>query len=220
MKNNGVKIFVIGVLLVALSLKLDSPWEYGFHVIKEGGIWENGKIILLEYLIGKNMQIDIFFEPLGYLLMFLGAGMLHPTSKFLHNVKVFSVVAAFAYIGKIGLPFVMAQQTVFVWVIACIVLEFAAMLICMYSFMLACKKQVDNYKYMELGKDLTFAVELYGFAVAFGLVAGILVVCQFFFAKIIYGIITVFTVFAAMYYVWKVLYYTKQLNLFTGSEEE
>lgn len=214
MKNNGVKLFVIGLLIAACSLEIDSPWSYGFHVIEEGGIWENGKVILLEYLLGTHVRIDIFFDPLGYLLMFLGAGMLQPKGKFLNNAKVFSMVAAFAYLGKIGLPLVLAQEDVLLWVVACVVIQVVAMLICMYSFMLACKKQVDSYKYMEVGKDLTFAVELYGFAAAFGFLAGILVVCQFFFAKIIYVVLAVFEVFAVIYYAWKVLSYTKKLNLF------
>ncbi len=218
MKNSGVKVFVLGVLLVALMFEINSPWSYGFSIIQGGGIKENLKIVVMQHFLGDNMKIDVFFNPLGYMLMFAGVSMLHREGKFLHNVKVFSGFAAFCNIGKMALPYLMSANKAFTPVILCMILEIVAFLICLYSFMLACKKQVDNYMYMELGKDLTFAVEMYGFSIAFSYFVQILILCQFFFAKPIYVVLYVFSNVAIVYYVWKVLSYTKKLELFAVKE--
>lgn len=219
-KNSGVWIFVIGLLLVGLTLEVDSPWSYGFEVIENGGIGRNIKILMLQRFLGENMQIDIFFNPLGYLLMFAGASMLKPGGKFLNNVKVFSILGAVACIGKLGLPFVMSAEKVFTWIILCIIVEILSVLIIMHSFSLACKKQVDAYMFMEVGKDLLFGVEVYGFAVVFSYVAKIFAIFWFYFAKQVYYVILVVSYLAIIYFVWKIISYTRKLDLFTGEEEK
>lgn len=94
------------------------------------------------------------------------------------------------------------------------------MAVILYSFMVACKKQIDNYLYMEVGKDLIFGMEIYVFAEAASYIILPFAALYIYFARGAYVLVRVLSCLAILYYAFKVLKYTKQLDLFEENEKK
>ena len=96
----------------------------------------------------------------------------------------------------------------------CTALEFALFVGILYSFALACKKQVDGYLNMEVGKDLVFGVEIYVVCAAVHFIMQILASMYLFLAEA-GSVVTKLLICAAVaYYVIKAAKYTRQFGLF------
>ena len=98
--------------------------------------------------------------------------------------------------------------------------SFGPCMVIMYSFTLACKKQVDNFKYLEVGKDLTFATELYGFASVIKYVIMPFAALYIYFARGAYILTIVLSWAAVLYFVYKTFRYVRTLHLFENAEKE
>lgn len=212
----GIILFVAGILLLGLKIEVDTNISYGFVFGVEEGIKKGGITYVLEKIIGDSMYVDIFFNPLGYCLLLLGASHLDipKDNKYKKIISISAFIGLFASIAGMIVPFCISQYKLIGPVLACNMTELLVLLVIMRSFMMLCKRQIDNYLYMEVGKDLSFAMELYGFAIVASYVILPFDALYFYFAGAAYILTLLISGGAVLYYGWKVLYYTKKLKLF------
>jgi hypothetical protein len=211
----GVWLFAVGILLVGITCNVDTKVSYGFQFGVNEGVSKGGITYLLIQMIGESLKIDLFFNPLGYLLIFLGMFKINRTGKYVKNIKAAAVVGGLLDILKMFLPFFVPQYRLLKPLLAVTALELGAFLVILYSFLLLCKKQVDNYLYMEVGKDLTFSMELYGLAVVFGYILLPFAALYIYFARTAYLITQIAACIAIIYYAWKTIKYSGELGMFT-----
>lgn len=210
--QKGIILFALGILMAGLNIHFALGPDYGYSFDVSEGIKKGGITYILTYLTGE--KLNIYLNPIGYILIILGISMTRRKGIYIRNIRVAAVVGLLSNLAKILLPFMFDQYHLVNKIIVCIILEILAMLVILYSFTLECKKQVDNYMYMEVGKDLTFATELYGFGVVFSYVMLPFRALYIYFARGAYVVIVAAYCVAILYYVWKTLKYTKQLSLF------
>lgn len=219
-KNKGVYLFILGVILAGIDFTINTGISYGFKFGFNEGIRRGANTYFLEALIGEQFRLDIFFDPLGYLLMFWGLVLLGGYGKYIRNAKIFSAAGCIAGIIKTALPFSVSQYHILEPLLICIAAEVLSMIIILYSFTLACKKQVDNYTYMEVGKDLTFATELYGFATVISYIILPFAALYIYFARGAFVLVIILSYAAILYYAYKVIKYAGKLHLFEENSNE
>lgn len=213
-KVNGVYIFILGVIITGIDFFLNTGISYGFKLGFNEGVSKGANIYFLEALIGEQFRLDIFFNPLGYLLMLLGLAFIKGHGKYMKNARIFAAAGCIADIIKLLLPFVVSQYHILPPVLICIAVEILSMTLILYFFTLACKKQVDNYTYMEVGKDLLFATELYAIASVISYVILPFSALYIYFARGAYVLVIILSYAAILYYAYKAFVYTKKLHLF------
>lgn len=213
-KMNGVRIFILGVIITGINFSVNTGISYGFRLGFNEGVSKGANTYFLEALIGEQFRLDIFFNPLGYLLMLLGLAFIKGHGKYIKNARIFAVVGCIADIIKLVLPFAVSQYHILPPMLICIAVELLSMTLILYFFTLACKKQVDNYTYMEVGKDLIFATELYAIASVISYVILPFAALYIYFARGAYVLVIILSYAAIIYYSYKVLAYTKKLHLF------
>lgn len=213
-KKSSVYLFAAGLVLTGLSFPINTGLDYGFQFGVNEGVAKGINTYFLEALIGEQLRVDIFFNPLGYLLMFLGFILMRGYGKGIRNAKIFTAAGCVISIIRLLLPFVLSQYQLLQPLILLIAAEIFCMAVIMYSFMVACKKQIDNYLYMEVGKDLAFGMEVYIFAEAASYIILPFAALYIYFARGAYVLMRVLSCLAILYYAFKTLKYAKQLQLF------
>jgi len=213
-KKSGVYLFVAGLVIVGLHFPINTGLDYGFQFGVNEGVAKGVNTYFLEALIGEQLRVDIFFNPLGYLLMFLGLAFIGGYGKCTRNAKLFTAAGCIVSIVRMLLPFMLSQYQLLQPLILLIAAEIFCMAVIMYSFMAACKKQIDNYLYMEVGKDLAFGMEVYIFAEAASYIILPFAALYIYFARGAYVLVRILSCLAVLYYAYKVLKYTRQLHLF------
>ncbi len=216
----GVLLFVIGLLLVAIYVPVDTGIDYGFDLGINEGVKKGGISYLLIKMLGEQFKIDLFFDPLGYVLVLAGLGMTKRRGIYVRNCYLGAGLGFAGNVIRMVLPFVMNQYRLLRPLLVFGMIELGSNLLIMYSFAMECKKQVDHFLHMEVEKDLVFATELYGFAVLFSNITLPFAVFYFYFARGVYLLLVVISVCAALYYAWKTIYYTRKLSLFSGENEK
>lgn len=222
-KKSGVYLIVLGLVIIGISFPVNTGLGYEFQFGVNEGVAKGINTYFLEALIGEQFRVDIFFNPLGYLLIFLGLVCIRGYGKHIRNAQIFAVVGCVANIVRMVLPFMISQYQLLQPLILLITAEIFCVAVIMYSFMVTCKKQVDNYIYMEVGKDLTFATELYVFAEIISYIILPFAALYIYFARGAYVLVRIVSGAAILYYAYKTIKYTKQLHLFednNGKDEE
>lgn len=219
-KKIRVYLFVVGLVITGLHFPINTGLDYGFQFGVNEGVAKGINTYFLEALIGEQLRVDIFFNPLGYFLMFLGLAFISGYGKCIRNAKIFTAAGCVISIVRLLLPFVLSQYQLLQPLIFLIAAEIFCMAVILYSFMVACKKQIDNYLYMEVGKDLIFGMEIYVFAEAASYIILPFAALYIYFARGAYVLVRVLSCLAILYYAFKVLKYTKQLDLFEENEKK
>lgn len=214
----GIYVFLIGLFIVALEWKVGTATSYGFEFGVNEGMRKGMSTFFLEELIGDGFMVDIFFNPLGYLLMLMGLSFITKAGKHIKNVRISVVIGLAASIVKLILPFAVSQYSLLKPVVLCVVIEFAALMAILYSFSIACKQQVDDFNDMEVRKDLLFATELYGVATLMSFLLLPLKALYIYFAKGAYIITIVLAAATMIYYCIKAAYYTNKMKLFQKND--
>lgn len=212
--NAGKLLFFLGLLIVTVRVRVDTGISYGFIFGKNEGVKKGGITYLTEQLIGDHLQIDILFPPVGFLLIIIGASLLVMRQREKKKIYLAAVFGMICDLVVVALPFLISQYKLLKPVLLFTALELLCVLVIMYAFMVACKKQVDSYLYMEVGKDLTFATEMYGFAVVCSYVMLFLAGFYVYFAHGGYLLLIAAGYAAVLYYIWKAWHYSKTLHLF------
>lgn len=216
--GKGVYLFLFGVLFAGIDIMISTGIDYGFQFGVQEGVSKGMNTYFLEALIGERFRLDVLFNPAGYLLMLLGLAGMNGYRKYMRNMRVFAVVGCVADIIRIALPFLLNQYDILLPLLIFTGIEILCLIIIMYSFTLACKKQVDNFQYMEVGKDLTFATELYGFAVVASYITLPFAALYMYFARGAYLLTVLLTWAGILYFVFSAVRYTRKLNLFANKE--
>lgn len=219
-KKSSVYLFVVGLVITGLDFPINTGLDYGFQFGINEGVTKGINTYFLEALIGEQFRIDIFFNPLGYFLMFLGLIFINGYGKCIRNARIFTVAGCVVNIVRLLLPFVLSQYELLQPLILLVAAEIFCMAVIMYSFMVACKKQVDNYLYMEVGKDLIFGMEIYAFAEAASYIILPFAALYIYFARGAYVLVRILSCLAILYYVFKVLRYTKRIPLFEENNKK
>lgn len=213
-KVNGVYIFILGIIFTGIDFMIRTGISYGFEFGVNEGVSRGMNTYFLEALIGEHFRLDVLFNPLGYLLILLGLGFMYGSRKYMMNMRVAAVLGCVVSVVRMVLPFVLSQYDILVPLLVLTGVEILLLVIILYSFTLACKKQVDNFNDMEVGKDLTFAAELYGFATVIRYIILPFAALYIYFARGAYLLTVVFSWGAILYFAFKALKYTKKLHLF------
>lgn len=216
-KGKGIYLILIGILLLGIDIGINTGISYGFEFGVNEGVKKGMTTYFLEAMIGENFKFDIFFNPVGYILVFVGTAFVQISKKYRTNIYAASVIGFLINVIKTALPFLVSQYSLLLPVILCTLAEIGMIVILLYSFTLATKKQVDNFNNMEVGKDLTFGVELYAFATVTGYIILPFAALYFYFARGAYVISLIAAWAAVGYFVYKSFYYTRQLGLFGTS---
>lgn len=214
----GTMLLFLGIFLVAVNIKVDTGISYGFLFGENEGIRKGGITYLTRIFLGDALKVDLCFNPVGYLCAMAGAWMLplrHSEKKKMLWASICGIICSVA--GMI-LPFVVGQYQLLKPVFILIIAELLAFFVLLYTFLLACKRQVDSYLYMEVGKDLMFALELYGCSVAGSYVMQLLSGFNVYFTHAGYYILVFVAYAAILYYIWKAWGYIDKLHLFSGKE--
>lgn len=219
MKNqiNAIRLFLVALLIVGIHAYVHTGIDYGFQFGVNEGIKKGVSTYFLFVLLqGKDFAVDIAFNPLGYLLIIFCMKPLLQTKskKYIKNIIGFAIIGCIVNIISIILPFFVNQYNLMQPLAICMAVEFLIFVGILYSFAIACKKQVDGYMYMEVGKDLIFATELYAFAVVVNYILQFMASVHLFFAQAGYFLTLVLVYGALFYYCVKAARYIKQLNLF------
>lgn len=219
----AIMIFLVGVILVGIDIWVHTGIDYGFVFGQNEGV-EKGMMTYFLFVIlgGKDLSVDICFNPLGYLLMIVAVYpfLKGKSKKFIGNILAFSGIALVCSIVKIVLPFFVNQYELAKPLLICTALEFALFVGILYSFALACKKQVDGYFNMEVGKDLIFGVEIYVVCAAVHFIMQILASMYLFLAEA-GSVVTKLLICASIaYYVIKAAKYIRQFGLFYEENQE
>lgn len=213
-KVNGVYIFILGIIFTGIDFVINTGVSYGFEFGVNEGVSKGMNTYFLEALIGDRFRVDVLFNPLGYLFILLGLAFMHGSRKYMMNMRMAAALGCVVSVIRIVLPFVLSQYDILVPVLILTGAEVLLMIVILYSFTLACKKQVDNFNDMEVGKDLTFATELYGFATVIRYIILPFAALYIYFARGAYLLAVVFSWGAILYFAFKTLKYTKKLHLF------
>ena len=201
--KKGVCLFALGLVLVGINFSINTGINYGFIFGVNEGVNKGVNTYFLEALIGEQFRIDIFFNPFGYLIMLLGLFFIDGYGRYMRNARIFAAAGCVADIIKLVLPFVLSQYQLLQPLILLIAAELFCMAVVMYSFMVICKTQVDNFVYMEVGKDLTFAMELYIFASAISYIILPFAALYVYFARGAYVLVTFLSYGAVFYYAFR-----------------
>jgi hypothetical protein len=219
-KAYGIYLFLIGLLLVALEWTVSTGKSYGFTFGVNEGMKKGLSTFFLEELIGENVSVDIFFNPLGYVLIILGLAMIAKAGKQIKNIRIAAVIGFAASVVKIILPFTVGQYSLLKPILLCMIVEFAVLMAIIYSFAIACRLQVNDFNNMEVRKDLLFAVELYGVTMVMSYILLPLKAMYIYFARGVYVVTIVLAAAAIIYYCVKAAYYTNKFKLFQNIEEK
>jgi len=179
-------MFLVGFAIVGICINVKTGVSTAFSLSEDVGL--TGFIVykVNEILNGNMLAIDIFFDPIGYALMAVGITQLGgklkrgmPMMLAIGLALILSIVQIFIplYVGDGGM---LLKLTVVTYV-----LEGVALLYVLATFVYEVKSKVDSYYNMEVGKDLTFATELFFFAYFVIIVVVFLCAIQVCFARIV-----------------------------------
>lgn len=213
--NKAVYMFLVGFAIVGICINVKTGISTAFSLSEGAGLTGFVVYKVNEILNGNQLAIDIFFDPVGYLLMLIGVKQLGDK---LSKGKVIMLSIAGAMVISIAswlLPLYISDGGSLVKLIVVThVLEGVLLLIMMTTFVQAIKSKVDAYYNMEVGKDLTFATELFFFT--YFIIIIVVFICAFdiFFADILLAINYLAMVYSVMYFIYKTNKYNKQLKIF------
>lgn len=220
-RRKGVLLFVIGVLFICFDLELiKTGIDYKINIGNNEGLFSAVKEYIVQMISGKELALDILFNPFGYILIICGIYMQKINHKFANNIVFFSIVGMICNLILVFLPAIKNATSIYGLIVGVFIMEIISKIIILYSYANILGSKVDGYKYMEVGKDLRFAAQLYGVSLFCTGMAGLLVGLQFFFASVIFYIIMLAVIFSVLYYVYKIYYYVKKLGIFLIEEEE
>ena len=117
-------------------------------------------------------------------------------------------------IFELMLPFVVNQNKLVLPLIILYIIQVAAIVSIMYSLTVMCTKKIDNYKYMQVGKDLRFSADLYGVCMIVGKVLKVFGRAGIYFAGLLYWLVSGFMLFAVIYFIVKLWIYMRATDTF------
>lgn len=219
-KNVRLYIYMIlaGILIAALTINIKTGISYGFVMGNNEGLAVYAKTQIVTTFVGTVFNVDILFDPVGYLLIIGGFYFLKGSHIDSENARkrgmIMSAVGMLCNILELLLPFVINQEKLVIPLVLLYVVQAAAIVAIMYSITIMCTKKIDNYKFMQVGRDLRFGADLYGVCMLVGKLLKVLQRAGIYFAGILYWIVLGFMIFSILYFVIKLWIYMRATDTF------
>ncbi len=213
--KKSVYMFLVGFAIVGICINVKTGISTAFSVSEGGGLTSFVVYKVNEILNGNQLAVDIFFDPVGYLLMLIGVKQLGnklASGKFM--MLAIAVAMAMSIAAWITPLYVSDGGTLVKLIVITYVLEGVALLAVMTKFVQNVKSKVDSYYNMEVGKELTFATELFFFT--YFVIIIVVFICAFdlFFADILLAADYIAMVYSIMYFIYKTNQYNNKLKIF------
>lgn len=213
-----IYMLLAGVFIAALAINIDTNISYGFVMGNNEGLGVYAKTQIITTFIGTKFNMDLLFDPVGYLLIFGGFYFLKGTHIDSKNARkrgmIMAVLGMMANILELLLPFVINQNKLVMPIIILYIIQVAAIVSIMYFVTIMCTKKIDNYKFMQVGRDLRFSADLYGVCMLVGKVLKVFGRVGIYFADILYWIVSGFMIFAILYFIIKLWIYMRATDTF------
>lgn len=213
-----IYMLLAGLFIVALAINIDTNISYGFVMGNNEGLGVYAKTQIITTFIGTKFNMDLLFDPVGYLLIFGGFYFLKGTHIDSKNARkrgmIMAVLGMMANILELLLPFVINQNKLVMPIIILYIIQVAAIVSIMYFVTIMCTKKIDNYKFMQVGRDLRFSADLYGVCMLVGKVLKVFGRAGIYFADILYWIVSGFMIFAILYFIIKLWIYMRATDTF------
>ncbi len=213
--RRALYMFLIGFALVGICIRLQTGISVAFSKSENGGLSAFITYRVNQMLCGERFSIDIFFNPLGYLLMYFGLKQLDEKYAKGKMLIVSQIVAFVASVVLFLLPLYVKANVLLtkLWVVL-YVIEGCALLIIITTFVKLVKSRVDSYYHMEVGKDLSFAIELFSFAYFVIILMVFADAIGMFFSIYILAFDYVAMFYSILYFIYKMSKYNNQLKIF------
>ncbi len=213
--KKSVYMFLVGFAIVGICINIKTGISTAFSVSEDGELTSFVVYKVNEILNGNQFAVDIFFDPLGYLLMLLGVKQLSDKLAGVRFMMAAIAVGMVASIAEWLVPLYVSDGGALIKIVVITyVLEGVALLGVMTKFLENVKSKVDSYYNMEVGKDLTFAIELFFFT--YFVIIIVVFICAFdlFFADILLAADYVAMIYSIMYFIYKTNQYNNKLKIF------
>ena len=213
--KKALYMFLVGFALVGICIRVKTGISTAYSKSENGGLTEFLVYRINSTLCGERFSLDLFFNPIGYLLMLLGIKQLGDRLKNGRKLAISVAIAMILSLVTAFLPLYISNGVNLVKCIICLyIIEGIVLLIAITTFVNEVKSKVDGYYNMEVGKDLTFATELFFFAYFAMIVAIFLNALGFYFSKVLLALDYIGLVYSVMYFVYKTSKYNRELKIF------
>lgn len=213
-----IYMILAGIFIAALTVNVNTGISYGFIIGNNEGLGVYAKTQIVTTFVGTKFNMDILFDPLGYLLIIGGLCRLKGTHIDSTNARkrgiIMSVAGMLCNVSELLLPFIINQDKLVIPLILLYVIQVAAIVSVVYSITIMCTKKIDNYKFMQVGRDLRFSGDLYGVCMIVGKILKIFGRAGIYFADILYWIVSGFMIFSIIYFVVKFWIYMRATDNF------
>lgn len=217
-KQKSLNIYLIGLAIVGIYIRIRT----GISTASAGS--ESGLVGFMvsrtsDILIGKKYSIDLFFNPVGYLMMAIGVKQLGDSIRKSKELFVGLMLGILVSLTTAFLPLFISSGVLLVkLIIGMYILEGIVLLYVMVTFNNEVKSKVDSYYNMEVSKDLTFATELFFIAYFVIIIVIFAKAIGIYFATALMYFDYAIMVYSIIYMVYKLNKYNKTLKFFDKTE--
>ena len=213
--KKSVYMFLVGFAIVGICINIKTGISTAFTVSEDGGLTSFVVYKVNEILNGNQLAVDIFFDPIGYLMMLIGVKRLGDKLASGKWMMISIAVAMAVSIASWLIPLYVSDGGALVkLIVATYVLEGVALLVVITKFVQDIKSKVDSYYNMEVGKDLTFATELFFFTYFVMIIVVFICAFDIFFADILLAADYMAMIYSIMYFIYKTNQYNNKLKIF------
>ncbi|MBE5922422.1 MAG: hypothetical protein E7269_06685 [Lachnospiraceae bacterium] len=163
------------------------------------------------HILGTQIRPQFILNAVGCFLLALVAGKCEPFAANFKKMKVAALVAAVLCLALPFLPYLLKAKMLFFATYICFITQAVAKIVLLRALAAGMQKQVDDYVYMEVGKDLRFGAETFGFFFVAEVITSFLMSFSWF--EIMWYIYLIGEMAAVVYVCVRLIHYTKKLNL-------
>jgi len=201
----GIYLFVVGFLLIGINILINTGIDYGIVIGKNQGFKAYAINFITILFNGEHLRFDIFFNPVGYILIFMSAVLYNKSKRFSQNIKNSAIIGFFAYVLRLMMPFMAGDKNTAIIVSLCVFVEIVTEIIILFSFTSMYTKGVDGFKYLEVVKDFKFGVESYISCRVVAIMIMFFMSIKIPFAGIANYLVYTGTIFSTLYYITKII---------------
>ena len=213
--NKALSIFLVGLAFIGICINIDTGISTAFVKSENSGLTGFLVYKLNEQLIGSRLSIDLFFNPFGYLLMLIGIKQLGEKVEKVNRILIAFLLAFAISVISMLMPLYISDGGFLIkLIVALYVLEGVALLYGLTSFVKTVKKKVDPYYNMDVGKDLSFAIELFFFAYFIIIIVMFACALDLWFFNILLYLDYIVMAYSVLYFMYKMKKHNDNLKIF------
>lgn len=213
--NKALSIFLVGFAFIGICINIDTGISTAFVKSENSGLIGFLVYKLNEQLIGSRLSIDLFFNPFGYLLMLIGIKQLGEKVEKVNRILIAFLLAFAISVISMLMPLYISDGGFLIkLIVALYVLEGVALLYGLTSFVKTVKKKVDPYYNMDVGKDLSFAIELFFFAYFIIIIVMFACALDLWFFNILLYLDYIVMAYSVLYFMYKMKKHNDNLKIF------